>query len=216
MGSRRAADALVAAGKVQINGRRASLGAAIDPSVDAVTVNGRRVNIQDVGDHLTLVLNKPSGVVTTMRDERGRKTVADLLPSAKRMFPVGRLDAATTGLLLCTTDGELASFLLSPKNQVPRTYQAIVRGTLDAPTIKALGARAVRMRPDGSSAFELLLREGRNRQVRRMCARQGLRVVGLVRTQFGPIRLGNLKTGCTRMLTKDELRALARLRREHE
>jgi len=216
VGSRRAADALIAAGKVRIDGRRANLGDMVEPSVATVTVDGRHMNVQEGEEHVTLALNKPSGVVTTMRDERGRKTVADLLPAGKRLFPVGRLDAATTGLLLCTSDGELATFLLNPKNEVARTYRAIVRGTLDAPTIAALGARSVRTRPDGSSTFELSLREGRNRQVRRMCARQGLRVLALRRTQFGPIQLGNLKIGCTRWLTKGEMRELARLRGERE
>lgn len=216
VGSRRAVDALIAAGKVRIDGRHAHLGDTIEPSVAAVTVDGKPINVQDARGHVTLALNKPSGIVTTMRDERGRKTVADLLPAGKRLFPVGRLDAATTGLLLCTSDGELASFLLNPKNQVARTYRVIVRGTLDASTIAALGARAIRTLPNGSNVFELSLYEGRNRQVRRMCARQGLRVLALTRTQFGPIQLGSLKVGRTRTLTKDEMRELARLRGEQE
>jgi 23S rRNA pseudouridine2605 synthase len=213
VGSRRAADALIAAGKVQVNGQPAKLGVPVDPALDVITVNGHRMH-PDVGEQrITLVLNKPAGVITTMHDERRRKSVAALLPLGQQLFPVGRLDAATSGVLLCTNDGELASFLLSPRSRVPRVYQVTTAGVLHKKTIATLAAREVQTNPDGSTTFSLVLHEGRNRQVRRMCARQGLRIISLVRTQFGPIRLGKLALGCSRQLTRQELLELARLRR---
>jgi 23S rRNA pseudouridine2605 synthase len=197
-----------------VDGRPAALGDELEPSRNVVTLDGRRV--RPPAGAVTLVLNKPSGVITTMRDERGRTSVASLLPPDLRLFPVGRLDAETTGLLVCTNDGDLAQFLLAPKNALPRTYRVTVRGSLDAQTAETLGARQVGKREDGTSAFTLSLHEGRNRQVRRMCARLGLRVVGLCRTQFGPISLGKLKAGCTRELTFEEARELDTLRTKRQ
>jgi 23S rRNA pseudouridine2605 synthase len=213
VGSRRAADALISAGKVLINGQPGELGAAVNPARDVITVNGHRVRADGAEQRATLVLNKPAGVITTMRDERGRKSVAALLPRDQRLFPVGRLDAATSGVLLCTNDGELANFLLSPNSGVPRVYRVTTAGALHREAIAALGARGTRTNPDGSTTFSLVLHEGRNRQVRRMCARQGLRIISLVRTQFGPIRLGKLALGCSRQLTRQERLELSQLRR---
>jgi 23S rRNA pseudouridine2605 synthase len=195
---------------VRVDGKRAAVGTEIDPHRSAVLLDGRRV--RPAADATTIVLNKPAGVITTLRDEHGRKTVAALLPKGVRLFPVGRLDAATTGLLVCTNDGDLANFLLAPKHELPRTYRVTVRGELNAGLIRSLGARRVTKRPDGASAFNLVLREGRNRQVRRLCARSGLRVIELVRTHFGPIALGSLQPGSWRMLTEEERKALERAR----
>ncbi len=212
--SRRAADNLIAAGKVAINGRRAQIGDTVEPTDDAVTVNGQRIHHDKFEDQLTLVLNKPAGVITTMSDERGRKTVAHLLPKHRRLFPVGRLDAETTGVLLCTTDGALGRILTHPASEVPKEYEVIARGTLDRAAISSLDARNHVKLPDGSHRFSIVLTEGKNRQVRRRCARHGLRVLSLRRTQFGPVRLGTLKLGCTRTLTQAEMRELSRLRAE--
>ncbi len=206
---------MIAAGKVAIDGRRASLGDTVDPERSVVTVSGRRIRQQSDSDQLTLVLNKPPGVITTLRDEHGRPTVASFLPAHRRLFPVGRLDADTTGVLLCTTDGELARVLTHPSSGVPKRYEVVARGSIDAQTIAALDAHEHAKLPDGSHRFTIVLREGKNRQVRRMCARAGLRVLSLTRTQFGPIRLGKLKTGCTRELSDAEMRELSRLRAEH-
>jgi 23S rRNA pseudouridine2605 synthase len=213
VGSRRAADALISAGKVLVNGQLGELGLAVNPARDVITVNGRRVRPDVAEQRATLVLNKPAGVITTMRDERGRKSVAALLPRGQRLFPVGRLDAATSGVLLCTNDGELANVLLSPHSRVPRVYRVTTASALHKEAIAALGARGARTNLDGSTTFSLVLHEGRNRQVRRMCARQGLRITSLVRTQFGPVRLGKLALGCSRQLTRQERLELSQLRR---
>jgi 23S rRNA pseudouridine2605 synthase len=212
--SRRVSDAMIAAGKVAIDGRRATLGVTVDPSRNAITVNGRRIRHDEFPDQLTLVLNKPAGVITTMSDEHGRRTVADLLPAHRRLFPVGRLDADTTGVLLCTTDGAMARMLTHPSTEVRKRYEVVARGSMNAETIAALGAVEHTRRPDGSHAFAVVLTEGKNRQVRRMCARAGLRILSLTRSQFGPVRLGKLKIGCTRALTEAEMRELGRLRAE--
>jgi 23S rRNA pseudouridine2605 synthase len=214
LGSRRAMDALIAAGKVQVDGRRATAGATVDPLVHRVTVNGRTVTGPNSRPLMTIVLNKPRGVITSMRDERGRPSVATLLPDSPRLFPVGRLDAQTTGLLVCTNDGALAQFLLNPANEIARVYRVTVAGALPTWAARELGARNITPARDGHTIFSLTLHEGRNRQVRRMCARQGLRVVALERTQFGPLHLGKLKIGSTRMLAPDERRELSRLRGE--
>jgi 23S rRNA pseudouridine2605 synthase len=210
VGSRRAADALIAAGKVRINARLARLGDTVDPQRDAVTVDGEKVEPKPAAVE-TIVLNKPAGVITTMHDERGRKSVAALLPAGKRLYPVGRLDAATTGVLLCTNDGTLADFLLRAGHGVPRVYRVTVRGPVFQRAIAALGGRDGRTARDGTVTFSLTLYEGRNRQVRRLCARQGLEIVSLVRTQFGPVHLGKLALGRTRALTRAERDALHRL-----
>jgi 23S rRNA pseudouridine2605 synthase len=148
--SRRAADSLIAAGKVAVDGRRTQIGDTIDPAVNAVTINGQRIRHDEFEDQLTLVLNKPSGVITTMSDEHGRKTVAHLLPKHRRLFPVGRLDADTTGVLLCTTDGALARILTHPAHEMPKRYEVTARGSLDRASISALGAQDHARLPDGS------------------------------------------------------------------
>lgn len=205
---------MIAAGKVAVDGRRAKLGDSIDPACSAVTVNGRRIRHEAFHDQLTLVLNKPAGVITTMSDEHGRRSVAQLLPAHRRLFPVGRLDAETTGVLLCTTDGALARILTHPSSGVHKRYDVVARGNLTPETIAALGARDHKKQADGSHRFAIVLSEGKNRQVRRVCAGRGLRVLSLTRTQFGPVHLGKLKIGCTRQLTEAEMRELARLRAE--
>jgi 23S rRNA pseudouridine2605 synthase len=208
--SRRGADLLVEAGRVRVDGTIASAGLEVDPDRSIVLVDGRRVRPTDASQ--TLVFNKPAGVITTMRDERRRKSVAAFLPSGQRLFPVGRLDAQTTGVLLCTNDGDLAHFLLAPKNEVERTYRVTVRGGVGEAVIRELGANHVSAKRDGTTTFNLTLREGRNRQVRRMCARQGLRVIALCRTRFGPVSLDDLNVGGLRALTSHEMRELERLR----
>jgi 23S rRNA pseudouridine2605 synthase len=180
-----------------------------------VLVNGKRVRSAPFADQLTLVLNKPAGVITTLYDEHGRPSVAKFLPTSRRLFPIGRLDAETTGVLLCTTDGALARVLSHPSIGVVKRYVVTARGTVDARAIAALGARNHSRLPDGSHRFTIELSEGRNRQIRRMCAQAGLRVLSLTRTAFGPVQLGRLKIGCTRVLEPREARELSRLRDEH-
>lgn len=209
--ARRKADELIQRGAVAIDGRTARVGESIDPSNARVTVSGRLVGRPSAG-HRTLVLNKPRGVVTTLRDERGRRCVADLLPKTPRYFPVGRLDADSTGVLLCTTDGELARVLTHPSFGVEKIYRVRASGSLTEQAKAALGARGATTHADGSHSFTMSLREGRNRQVRRMCAQHGLRVIDLERVRFGPVSIGALKPGATRAPTAAERSALERLR----
>ena len=210
--ARRKADVLIASGAVFVDGRKAKVGESLDdPDRHAVTVNGRSIQ-PAAARRETIVLNKPAGVVTTMHDEHGRPCVADLLPKTRRFVPVGRLDAESTGVLLCTTDGDLARILTHPSFGVEKVYRVHARGEMSDQTKSALGADRVRRVSDGEWSFNMILREGRNRQVRRMCAARGLRVLSLTRTQFGPVRLGDLAPGKTRSLTQPEKVALERLR----
>jgi 23S rRNA pseudouridine2605 synthase len=209
--SRRAADALIEEGSVSVNGAAAHVGTMIDPSQDDVRVSGKRV-VQPQDPPLTIVLHKPAGVFTTMSDERGRRSVADLLPRGRRLFPVGRLDAESTGVLLCTSDGALAQALLHPSREVEKRYKVTVAGAPTAASVTRLGATAPRRNANGTSTFFVTLREGKNRQVRRMCANEGLRVVALARVSFGPIALGVVKPGKWRPLTAAERAALDKLR----
>ncbi|MDQ6780227.1 MAG: rRNA pseudouridine synthase [Candidatus Eremiobacteraeota bacterium] len=210
--SRRAVDELIRAGKVAIDGRRAHLGDRVDPDAQRITLNGRRVRPAAAADQITLVLNKPLNVITTLHDEHARRSVADYLPVNQRLFPVGRLDAETTGVLLCTTDGELARFLMHPSSGVEKEYEIVARGSMSEQSARLLRAHDVKRLSEGSLKFSMLLTEGQNRQVRRMCAQQGLKVVHLTRTRFGPVRLGRLLPGATRALHDDERRELEQLR----
>jgi 23S rRNA pseudouridine2605 synthase len=218
--SRRAAEALIADGRVTINGE-----VVRDPARDvngdeAIAVDGEAVRAP--GARVVYAVHKPAGVVSTARDTHGRRTVVDLVPSAQRLYPVGRLDADTTGLILLTNDGDLANALTHPRFEVPRTYRARVEGRPGQRALKALregvelddGRTApARVRLVGPHELELTIHEGRKRQVRRMCEAVGHRVVALRRIAFGPLRLGDLGAGRHRRLTAAEverLRAAAR------
>ena len=187
-----------------------------------VRVEGRAVRAAR-DDHIVIALNKPAGVITTMHDERGRTCVGDLIrpvtrsdvtsrrssgASARRMFPVGRLDAQTTGLLLCTSDGELCRRLSHPSFEVPRRYRVTVNVAPSDAAQRALGAERVRSRAHGGVQFEIALTRGKNREIRRSCAQFGLRVIALERVSYGPIALGDLASGKRRHLTPAEMRAL--------
>lgn len=207
---------------MQINGHPATLGESVDPRRDRVTVDGRVVKPDD-RPNVWLVLNKPAGVMTTRVDPRGRPTVFDLVDDVPGLTYVGRLDFDTEGVLLLTTDGDAVHRLTHPSSQVERTYVATVTG--DAPGAVERAKHGVMLtdgpvrplrldaRPLGGGrwAFEVVIAEGRKREVRRFCAALGLRVERLVRTVFGPVRLGRLARGATRNLTRDEHRALASL-----
>lgn len=217
LGSRRTCDELISAGRVRVNGVTARPGHRVDPEVDRVEVDGAPVGVREGLVHL--LLNKPPGVITTADDPQGRPTVLGLVPPEPRVFPVGRLDADTEGLLLLTNDGDLAHRLTHPSFGIEKEYLAEVEGSpargvlrrlregvdlSDGPTAPAkvtlLGERTLR----------LTIHEGRNRQVRRMCEAVGHPVVRLVRTRIGPLADRTLRPAEWRGLTQDEVRALER------
>lgn len=219
--SRRAAEELILAGRVSVNGKPVTtLGEKIVAGHDAVRVDDRLVEPPDTLWYL--MLNKPAGVVTTMDDPQGRPTVARFIPDgAPRLFPIGRLDYATTGLLLLTNDGEFAHLMMHPRHHVPKVYRADVDGVPDAGDLRRLregvdledgrtapaGARLVE-RGEGRSVVEMTLREGRKRQVRRMLSAVGHPVRLLRRIAYGPVTLGPLAEGSVRALRDDEVAAL--------
>lgn len=222
--SRRAAEALIADGRVRVNGVVVTeLGTKVDPGRDHIEVDGRAVSPRE--RLVYVLLNKPAGYLTTARDPQGRRTVLELVsqPDGARLFPVGRLDADTEGLLLLTNDGELANLLLHPRYHVAKRYTAVVRGEVreealerlrtgltldDGPTAPA-EARILRRDP-GKTVVEIVLREGRKRQVKRMLAAVGHPVLRLRRDAFGPLVLGDLEVGGSRLLTAEEVDALRR------
>ena len=219
--SRRAADRMVEEGRIAINGVTAKLGMIIDPAKDAVSVDGRPV--PPPVRRRTLMLNKPAGVVTTRSDPQGRPTVLDLLDDPAGLFPVGRLDADSRGLLLLTTDGELTLRLTHPRHGVTKRYRATVRGRATPRVIRALTqgvmlsdgmARALAAGVVDSAregdVVEVVMAEGRRREVRRLFAALDTVVVDLVRVAVGPVMLGRLREGTARPLTPQEDAALRR------
>jgi len=219
LASRRAAEELIAEGRVEVNGEVAILGRRVDPDRDVIRVDGARV--PTARRHRYILLNKPKGVVTTLDDPEGRRTVADFLPKGPRLFHVGRLDADTTGLLLLTNDGDLANRLTHPRYEVSKTYVAAVDGQVTPAVLKKLKAGVELedglLKPDSvklldasprGSLLRITLHEGRNRAVRRLLDAVGHPVVDLSRVALGPLQLGSLKIGQTRELTRDELGAL--------
>lgn len=225
--SRRAAEELIVQGRVEVNGEVVrTLGSKADPATDTVRVDGRRLRF-DLRIRY-IVLNKPKGVVTTRRDPEGRRTVIDLLKGVREyVYPVGRLDYDTEGLLLLTSDGDLAARLTHPRHEVPRVYEAVVTGVPSDEELDKLrrgvfldGARtapadvrragAAGKRRQELTRLILTLHEGRNRQVRRMCASIGYPVRQLTRVRMGPIALGTLRPGEWRDLTAAEVAKLKR------
>lgn len=217
VGSRRAAEELIADGRVTVNGKVAVLGARVDVETDLVCVDGLHIGVRP--DLVHYLLNKPVGVVTTADDPQGRPTVLDGLPAEPRVFPVGRLDMDTEGLLLLTNDGELAHRLTHPSHGVEKEYVAHVEGTPSRGALRQLRegvelddgmtAPAAASSP-GPGLIRLVIHEGRNRQVRRMCDAVGHPVLRLVRTRIGPLRDQRLAPGDWRELTREEVRALER------
>jgi 23S rRNA pseudouridine2605 synthase len=215
--SRRASEQLVFAGRVSVGGE-----VVRDPARDVdgsvpVTVDGRAVRVS-TGQKAVYAVHKPRGVVSTARDPQGRPTIVSLVPSARRLYPVGRLDADTTGLILLTDDGELAHRLTHPSFEVPRTYHAKVRHPpvreqalqrlrdgVELDDGKTAPARVKRLAHD---RLEITIHEGRKRQVRRMCEAVGHPVIALERVRFGPLWLGKLEEGQHRRLTAPEVAKL--------
>ncbi len=222
LGSRRSCETLIADGKVEVNGTTATLGDRVDPETDHVRVEGVSVNLDPNVRYLAL--HKPAGVITTLDDPQGRLTVRELLPTdGPRVFPVGRLDRDTEGLLLVTNDGELANRLTHPRYGVEKEYLAEVQGRpgrehlarlragveLDDGPATARHARIVDARPD-RGAIELVMTEGRKREVRRLLEAVGLPVLRLIRVRVGPVKLGGLPPGGMRELSVEEVRDLMR------
>ena len=224
LASRRAAEELIKQGRVEVNGETASLGMSADPELDDIRVNGKRLRIS--GTRVYIMLNKPRGYVTTLSDEKGRKTVAELVKGAgRRLYPVGRLDLNSEGLLIMTDDGEAANALMHPSHEVGKTYRVTVSGREPEAAVRELEAlREVEGEPirpaqvclagetgEGKYMLDVTIHEGRNRQVRKMCAAAGLEVRRLVRIAEGELSLGGLQTGKWRRLTSEELDWLLKL-----
>jgi len=206
--SRRAAEELIVRGKVRVNGTVVrELGTLVEQS-DRVEVNGARVRPNAAQTYL--MLHKPVNVVTTMRDPQGRRTVAHLVPKGTaRVVPVGRLDYDSSGLLLLTNDGELAHRLTHPRFGVEKTYRAVVRGPVKREELDGLRARVrVIAARNATSVLDISIREGKNRQVRRMLEGIGHPVLSLQRLRFGSLKLGSLEPGKSRPLNARELSML--------
>lgn len=225
--SRRASEDLIVKGRVSVNGvQTKELGTKVSLQ-DIITVDGKKIEFPD--KNITLMLNKPAGYVTTMNDTHGRPTVAQLIPIDEypSLFPVGRLDMDTTGLLLFTTEGDLGNRLLHPKFHVDKTYIACINGVLaeeeasylrngivledgkTAPAVVRLIKDKTTCSYQNTSCVEITIHEGRKRQVRRMFDAIGHTVVGLERVSFGSLQLGDLKSGQWRLLTEDELTSIS-------
>ena len=212
--SRRAAEAAIGKGEVRVNGTAATIGQKVDPARDRVEFRGRTVDPAPAERHYVL-LNKPRGVVCTAKDEKGRVNVTDLVrvPGA-RLYPVGRLDMDSDGLLLLTDDGDLANRLTHPRHEIPKIYEVTltvppadeqVRALSDPMELDGRPLLPVGLRRLGPDRLEFTLREGRNRQIRRMCEAVGVKVARLCRVAVGSIRLGDLPAGKWRPLTAEEV-----------
>lgn len=227
--SRRKAEEMIRAGRVTVNGRPAKLGDSALPGRDVIALDGERLMAS--GEKYYLALHKPRGFVTTMSDERDRKCVAQLVEDlGERVYPVGRLDKDSEGLLLLTNDGEFANLVAHPRGHVAKTYRVTVRPAVTEEQLNRLAVgieldgrmtapakvRVLEQQP-GRVVLEMVLTEGRNREIRRMCEVLGLEVARLKRTAVGPVRLGMLPQGKHRELTKEEIAGLlAEARKERK
>lgn len=218
--SRRKAEEYITAGRVCVNGAIAKLGDSADPDQDQILLDGKP--LPSASDYVYIMLHKPRGFVTTLSDEKGRKNAAQLVADCGvRVYPVGRLDMDSEGLLLFTNDGDFANLLMHPKHEVNKTYHVVVSGyspekleklmqpvTLDGYTIRKPDVKLVRILSDGKAQLSVTIHEGRNRQVRRMCDLAGMRVSRLIRMSEGALQLGNLPLGKWRHLTPQEVELL--------
>lgn len=217
--SRRQAEKLIEAGRVTCNGAVCKLGDSADADKDLIAVDGK--SLPSAGKQVYIMLHKPRGYVTTLKDEKGRKDAAQLVADCgTRVYPVGRLDMDSEGLLLFTNDGAWANKLMHPSHEIDKIYRVTVTGytpegmeklkkpvELDGYRIKAPGARVLERIGD-KTCLEVTIHEGRNRQVRRMCALAGMKVRRLVRVQEGTLRLGDLSCGSWRYLSEEEIASL--------
>lgn len=218
--SRRKSEEMIEQGLVKVNGNRAKIGDKVDPKKDKVFVRGKRVSVQD--NMRYIVLHKPRGYITTMQDEQGRRCVAELVSDIEeRIYPVGRLDRESEGMLLMTNDGAFSNAMTHPTRHVPKTYRVTIRPNITDEQINAFhtgieidgrmtapaGLRVIE-KSEGRVVCEVILYEGRNRQIRRMFEELGIEVARLKRTAVGSIKLGMLPPGKWRELTEDEVRKL--------
>ena len=217
--SRRAAEEEIKKGRVKVNGVVAEVGQKIDPARDRVEYRGQVIEATEKPRFTYVMLNKPRGYLSTVTDDRGRHTVTELVANAGvRLYPVGRLDMDSEGLLLLTNDGELTNRLTHPKHEIPKIYHVKIRGTVTAEQVKALSSSmeidGYRILPvktelisvkDDTSVLRMTLFEGRNRQIRKMCESQSLTVLRLCRIAIGDLKLGNLAPGKWRYLTKTQV-----------
>lgn len=218
--SRRAAEKLIESGRVTVNGVPAALGQSADPERDEICIDGAPLPAQPRKTYI--MLNKPKGYVTTLSDEKGRKNVAELVSDAgERLYPVGRLDINSEGLLVMTNDGDMANRLMHPSHNIKKTYHVWVRGgeiegaargmekpmVIDGVTLRP-AAVAVMSREEGGALLSVTIGEGKNRQVRKMCESVGLYVTRLKRMREGPLELGELPVGKWRYLSEEELQKL--------
>ncbi len=228
--SRRAAEAEITKGNITVNGVVATLGDKVDPECDVVMLGGKAVGYKNRGDSSRrstyIILNKPIGYVTTMSDEQGRKTVRDLLSDvSERVYPVGRLDMYSDGLLICTNDGELTNKITHPSHSIPKKYLATLTSHLTDEDIRALSVPfeldGYMLRPfevalveytktsgGDSTVVEFTLHEGRNREIRNICAHHGYKLTRLTRVSVGEIKLDGLSSGKWRHLTEEEIEYL--------
>ena len=216
--SRRAAEEEIKQGRVTVNGQPATLGLRIDPDSDVIIYKEQRI-LPPNTEKTYILLNKPRGIVTSLSDEKGRDTVIALLSELKtRVYPVGRLDMDSDGLLLLTNDGDLTCRLTHPRHQIPKIYHVTVKGKVDEPTLKKLSSpliidgykiQPVKTKIIGANSLETILEmtlfEGRNRQIRKMCALCDLKITRLSRVALGNITLGNLQPGKWRFLEDFEV-----------
>ena len=217
--SRRKAEELLTAGRVRVNGETAHLGDSADPEIDEILLDGKA--LPSAGEYVYILLHKPRGYVTTLSDEKGRPNAAQLVADCgTRVYPVGRLDMDSEGLLLFTNDGDFANSLMHPRHEVNKTYRVTVRGftenglqnlkepvTLDGYTIRRPQVKLL-WQENGKAQLLVTIHEGRNRQVRRMCDMAGMTVTRLVRISEGSLKLGDLPSGKWRYLKPEEVAAL--------
>lgn len=234
--SRRKAEELIKRGAVNVNGKRAQLGDKADPYKDRIVVAGREITLQKDAKKYYIMLHKPRGFITTMNDEGGRKSVAELIDEVPaRLFPVGRLDKDSEGLLLMTNDGDFANMISHPSTHFAKTYRVTVHPRITEDQLTALTTgvvidgrksmpASVRVVTDEKerTVLEIILEEGRNRQIRKMCEAIGLEVARLKRTAVGPVKLGMLQPGKWRELEPAEMKSIRAYhkklaaKREHE
>ena len=221
--SRRKSEQLIENGAVKVNGRTAEIGDKINPDVDKVYVHNKRIVMKKKGGKRYIMLHKPRGYITTMSDERGRKCVAELVKDIpERVYPIGRLDKDSEGLLLFTNDGEFANMIMHPKKRINKVYHVTVTPDMtDEQAEKISGGIVidgrktapcevrVMLRQEGRTNVEMVLHEGRNREIRKMCEAVGIKVIRLKRIAIGSVKMGKLKKGQWRDLTFDEVKKLS-------